>query len=174
MERENLEYFQGKAFKNLTGTRAVWNFSLQKELGTPKNKPRKIYLVTQMLQRYSYQLPILSYSGEGTCTFHAQFSWQILSWSKSSLLIILWSIPTAPYGEVIALTAGHCFGWNFKLAYRSRNFKQNPSWMLATRNWCKLPSFFFDNTTCALRWLLQWPAKLALQKIPTIWKMIWI
>jgi hypothetical protein len=59
MERENLEYFQGKAFKNLTGTRAVWNFSLQKELGTPKNKPRKIYLVTQMLQRYSYQLPIL-------------------------------------------------------------------------------------------------------------------
>jgi len=27
--------------------------------------------------------------------------------------------------------------------------------MLATRNWCKLPSFFFDNTTCALRWLPQ-------------------
>jgi hypothetical protein len=41
------------------------NFSLKKELGTPKNKPRKIYLVTQCYKDTLISCPLLSYSGEG-------------------------------------------------------------------------------------------------------------
>jgi hypothetical protein len=67
MAREKLQYFQGEAFKKSTGTRAVSNFSLKK-------KQRKIYLVTQCYKDTLYQLPLLSYSGDVTYTFHSQFS----------------------------------------------------------------------------------------------------
>jgi len=89
-----------------------------------------------------------------TYTFHSEFSWQILSQSKSSLPIILSSFSTAPYGW------GDCLNsWplvcNFKLACRSRTSNKIPleCWLPEIGVNCHPFSLIIQ--TCALRWLPQ-------------------